>query len=82
MNYMANQFLDEVSLIEQPNSLVMNIADQEEIDPPKYTTMLIWDPDLIIPSADLFESQEQPAEVLMIQTRSKGLPGLKYIVAF
>jgi hypothetical protein len=29
MNLMANQFLDEVSLTEQPRSSVMNIVDQE-----------------------------------------------------
>jgi hypothetical protein len=77
MNLMANRFLDEVSLTEQPNNSVMNIADQEEIDPPRDTTMLIWDPDLIMPSDDLFESREQPVEVLVIQTRSKGLPSSK-----
>jgi hypothetical protein len=55
----------------------MNIVDQEEIDPPRDTTMLIWDPDLIMPSDDLFESQEQPMEVSVIQTCSKGLPGSK-----
>jgi hypothetical protein len=60
MNLMANQFLDEVSLTEQPSGSVMNVVDQEEIDPPKDTTMLIWDPDLIMPSDDLFESQEPP----------------------
>ena len=54
INLMANQFLDEVSLTEQPSSLVMNVADQEEIDPPKDTTMMIWNPDLIMPSDDLF----------------------------
>jgi hypothetical protein len=27
MNFMANWFLDEVSLTEQPSSLVMNVAD-------------------------------------------------------
>jgi hypothetical protein len=54
MNLMENQFLDEVSLTKQPSSLVMNVADQEEIDPPEDTTMLIWDPDLIMPFDDLF----------------------------
>jgi hypothetical protein len=34
--------------------------------------MLIWDPDLIMPSDYLFESQEQPAKFLVIQTCSKG----------
>jgi hypothetical protein len=29
MNLMANQFLDDVSLTEQPSSSVMNIVDQE-----------------------------------------------------
>jgi hypothetical protein len=58
MNLMANRFLDEVSLTEQPSSSAINIFDQEEIDPPRDTTMLIWDPDLIMPSSDLFESQE------------------------
>jgi hypothetical protein len=41
----------------------MNIADQEEIDPPQDTTMLIWDLDLIIPFDDLFKPQEPPVEV-------------------
>jgi hypothetical protein len=68
MNLMANRFLDEVSLTEQPSSSVMNIVDQEEIDPPQDTTMLIWDPDLIMPSDDLFESQESPVEVLVVKT--------------
>ena len=57
MNLMANRFLDEVSLIEQPSSSVMNIFDQEEVNPLRDTTMLIWDPDLIMPSDDLFESR-------------------------
>jgi hypothetical protein len=55
----------------------MNMADQEEVDPPRDTAMLIWDPDLIMPSNDLFESQEQPVEVSVIQTRSKGPLGSK-----
>jgi hypothetical protein len=63
MNLMANQFLDEVTLTEQLSSSVMNIADQEEIDPPRDIAMLIWDPDLIMPSDDLFKSQEPPVEV-------------------
>jgi hypothetical protein len=67
MNLMANRFLDEVSLPEQPSGSVMNVVDQEEIDPPEDTTMLIWDPDLIMPSDDLFESQEPPAEVSVVQ---------------
>jgi hypothetical protein len=36
--------------------------------------MLIWDPDLPIPSDDLFKVQEPPAEVLVVQTRSRGQP--------
>jgi hypothetical protein len=72
MSLMANRFLDEVSLTEQPSGSVMNVVDQEEIDPPEDTTMLIWDLDLIMPSDDLFESQEPPTEVLVVQTRSKG----------
>jgi hypothetical protein len=39
--------------------------------------MLIWDPELIIPSDDLFESREQPMEFLVIQTHSKGQPSSK-----
>jgi hypothetical protein len=74
MNLMANSFLDEVSLTEQPSGSVMNVVDQEEIDPPEDTTMLIWDPDLIMPSDDLFQVQEPPAEVSVVQTRSKGPP--------
>jgi hypothetical protein len=67
-------FLNEVSLTEQPSSLVMNIADQKDIDPPKDTAMMIWDPDLIMPSNDLFQVQEPPIEILVVQTRSKGPP--------
>jgi hypothetical protein len=74
MNLMANRFLDEVSPTEQLSGSVMNIVDQEEISPPEETTMLIWDPDLPIPSNNLFEFQEPPAEVLVVQTRSRGQP--------
>jgi hypothetical protein len=66
MNLLANQFLDEVSLTEQPSDSSMNIVDQEEIDPPEETTMLIWDPDLAMPSDDPFEVQEPPANVLAV----------------
>ena len=68
MNLMANQFLDEVSLTKQPSSSVMNVSHQEEIVPPEDTTMLIWDPDLIMPFDGLFESQETPVEVSVAQT--------------
>jgi hypothetical protein len=68
MNLMANQFLDEVSLTEQSSGSTMNIFDQEEVDPPEETTMLIWDPDLPMPSDDLFEVQEPPTEVLVVKT--------------
>jgi hypothetical protein len=74
MDLMANQFLDEVSLDEQPRSSVMNVADQEEIDPPKDTTMLIWYLGLIMPSDDLFQVQEPPSEISVVQTRSKSPP--------
>jgi hypothetical protein len=74
MNLMANRFLDEVSLTEQSSDSVMNIVDQEEVDPPKETTMLIWDLDLPMPFDDLFEVQEPPTEVLVVQTRSRGQP--------
>jgi hypothetical protein len=60
MNLMASRFLDEVSLTEQQRGLVMNVIDQEEIDPPEDTSMLIWDDDLIMPFDDVFESQEPP----------------------
>jgi hypothetical protein len=63
MNLMANHFLDEVSLTEQSSSSAMNIIDQEEVDPPRDTTMLIWDPNVIASSDDLFEPREQPTEV-------------------
>jgi len=36
------------------------------------TTMLLWDPDLSMHPNDLFEVQEPPAEVLVVQTKSKG----------
>jgi hypothetical protein len=67
MNLMANRFLDEVSLIEQSSGSTMNIVDQEEVDPPEETTMLLWDLDLPMPSEDLFEVQEPPIEVLVVQ---------------
>jgi hypothetical protein len=54
MNLMDSWFLDEVSLTKQPSSSVMNVSHQEEIVPPEDTTMLIWDPKLIMPSDDLF----------------------------
>jgi hypothetical protein len=78
MNLMANRFLDEVFLTEQPSGSVLNVVYQEEIDPPEDTTMKIWDPDLIMPFDDLFESQETPAEVSVVQTHSKGPPASKY----
>jgi hypothetical protein len=68
INLMANRFLDEVSLTKQSNGSVMNVVDQEEIDPLEDTTMLIWDPDLIMPFDDLFEFQEPPVEVSLVQT--------------
>jgi hypothetical protein len=71
MNLMANQFLDEVSLTEQSSGSAMNIVDQEEVDPLEETTMLLWDPDLSMPSDDLFEVQEPPAEVLAMKKQSK-----------
>jgi hypothetical protein len=77
MNLMANRFLDEVSLTEQSSGSVMNIVEKEEVDPPEETTMLIWDPDLPMPFDDLFEVQEPPAKVLVVQTRSRGQACLK-----
>jgi hypothetical protein len=41
--------------------------------------MLIWDPDVITSSDDLFESREQPTEVLVAQMRSKGQPDSKNV---
>jgi hypothetical protein len=63
---MAKRILYEVSLTKQPRSLVMNVVDQEEIDPPEDTTMLIWDHGLIMPSDDLFQVQETPREVSVV----------------
>jgi hypothetical protein len=51
----------------------MNIVDREEVDPLEETTMLIWDPDLPMPSDDLFEVQEPPTEVLVVQTHEVGV---------
>jgi len=72
MNVMVNRFLYEVSLTEQSSGSTINIFDQEEVDPLEETTMLIWDPNLPMPSDDLFEVQELPTEVLAVQTRSRG----------
>jgi hypothetical protein len=74
MNLMENWFLYEVSLTEQSSGSVMNIVDQEEVDPPEETTMLIWDPDLPMPSDDLFEVQEPPTKVLVLKIRSRVHP--------
>jgi hypothetical protein len=68
MNLMANWFLDEFSLTEQSSGSSMNIADHEEVDPLEETTMLLWDPHLAMPFEDLFEVQEPPVEVLVVQT--------------
>jgi hypothetical protein len=74
MNLMANRFLDEVSLTEQSSESVVNIVDQEEIELPEETTMLVWDPDLSMPSDDVFDVQEPPGKVLVVKTHSKGHP--------
>jgi hypothetical protein len=68
LNLMANHFLDEVSLTEQSSGSTMNIVDQEEVDPLEETIMLLWDPDLPILFDDLFEVQEPPTKVLVVQT--------------
>jgi hypothetical protein len=39
--------------------------------------MLIWDPDVIASSDDLFKSQGPPVEISVIQTCSKGQPDPK-----
>jgi hypothetical protein len=39
MNLMANRFPDEVSLTKKSSGSIMNVADQEEIDPPEDTSM-------------------------------------------
>jgi hypothetical protein len=75
MNLMANHFLGEVSLTEPSNSSAFNIANQEEDDPPQDTTMLIWDPDVITSSNDLFKPHAPPTEILVAQTHSKGQLG-------
>jgi hypothetical protein len=55
----------------------MNTTDQEEIDPPRDTTILIWDPDLIMPFDNFFESWDHPVEVLVMQTCIKVPPSSK-----
>jgi hypothetical protein len=59
--------------------LTINIVDQEEADPPRDTTMLICDLDVIASLNDLFECREKPAKVLVAQIRSKGQPGSKNV---
>jgi hypothetical protein len=46
----------------------VNIFDQEEVEPPEETTMLLWDPDLSMPPDDVFEVQEPLVEVLDVKT--------------
>jgi hypothetical protein len=72
MNLMANRFLDEISLTEQSSSSTISIASQEEVEPSEETTMYLWDPNLLMPPDDVFEVQEPPIEVLVMQMRSKG----------
>jgi hypothetical protein len=67
MNLMANRFLDEVSLTKKSSGSALSIFDQEEFDPPKETTMLLWDTDLPMPSNDIEEVQEPLAEVLVVK---------------
>jgi hypothetical protein len=74
MNLMSNRFLDEISLTEQSSGSMVNISDQEEVDPPVETTMLLWDPYLPMPSDDIFYVQEPPVEVLDVHNWSKGQP--------
>jgi hypothetical protein len=81
MNLMANHFLGEVSLTEPSSSSAFNIVNQEEVDPPQDTTMLIWDPDMIASLDDLFKPQAPPTEISVVQTRSKGQPNPKDINA-
>jgi hypothetical protein len=81
MNLMANHFLGEVSLTEPPDSLAFNIVDQEEADLSQDTTMLIWDPDVIMSSNGLFKPQAPPTEISVVQTRSKDQPSPKDIDA-
>jgi hypothetical protein len=45
---------------------VVNIVDQEEVDPLEETSMLLWDPNFPLPSDDIFEFQETPIEVLVV----------------
>jgi hypothetical protein len=68
MNLMANRFLDEFSLNGKSSGPTVNIVDQEDVDPMEETTMLLWDPNLLIPSNDLFEVKESPVEVLDVKT--------------
>jgi hypothetical protein len=74
MNLMANHFLGRVSLTEPSSSSAFNIVDQEETDPQQDMTMLIWDPDGIVSSDDLFKLHAPPAKISVVQTRSKGQP--------
>ena len=74
MNLMANLFLGEVSLTEQSSGSAMNIVDQEVVDLPEETSMLLWDPDLSMPFCDLFEVQEPLAEVLAVKMFNRVQP--------
>jgi hypothetical protein len=66
MNLMANRFLDEFSLTEQPSSSAINSIDQESQEPPEETTMLLWDSNHLMPFNDVAEVQGPPAEVLVV----------------
>jgi hypothetical protein len=66
MNLMANRFLDEYSLTEQPSSLTINVIDQESQEPPKETTILLWDSNHMMPFKDATEVHGPPAEFLVV----------------
>jgi hypothetical protein len=69
MNLMANCFLDELSLTEQPSSSEINFINQESQEPPKETIMLLWDSNHLMPFNDVVEVHGPPTEVLVVQMR-------------
>jgi hypothetical protein len=59
-------------LTKQPNDQTLNVTENEVSEPPEQTTMVLWDINHTSYLDDLIE-EEEPPEILVVQTRSKGL---------
>jgi hypothetical protein len=58
-------------LTEQPNDQTSNVTENEVSEPPEQTTMVLWDINHTSSLEDPTE-EEEPPEILVVQTRIKG----------